>query len=52
MTRAANDPSVFTIMENAPTRAFFWLKVHTSAFTFHIETLLRHYAKPALTHGK
>ena len=41
---AADDPSVsksvFTIMEKAPTRAFFWLKVPTSAFTF--KTLLRH----------
>ena len=25
-TRAANDPSVFTIMEKASTRAFSWLK--------------------------
>ena len=33
---------VFTIMEKAPTRAFSWLKVPTSAFTF--KTLLRHYA--------
>ena len=35
-TRAANDPSVFMIMEKAPTptRAFSWLKVPTSAFTF------------------
>ena len=44
--RAANDPSVFTIMEKAPTGAFSWLKVPTSAFTF--KTLLRHYAKQAL----
>ena len=35
--------SVFTITEKAPTRAFSWLK----AFTF--KTLLRHYAKWALT---
>ena len=45
------DPSVsqpvFTIMEKAPTRAFSWLKVPTSAFT--LKTLLRHYAKRALT---
>ena len=34
--RAANDPSVFTIMEKM------------SAFTF--KTLLRHYAKQVLTH--
>ena len=38
---------VFTITEKAPTRAFFLLKVPTSAFTF--KTLLRHYAKRALT---
>ena len=36
-----------TITEKAPTRAFSWLKVPTSAFTF--KTLLRHYAKRALT---
>ena len=46
--RAANDPWVFTIITvNAPTRAFSWLKVPTSAFTF--KTLLRHYAKHTLT---
>ena len=28
-TSAANDPSVFTITEKAPTRAFSWLKVPT-----------------------
>ena len=32
--RAANDPSVFTIREKAPTRAFSWLKAPTSTFTF------------------
>ena len=37
---------VFTITDKAPTRAFSWLKVPTSAFTF--KTLLRHYAKLAL----
>ena len=36
-----------TITEKAPTRAFSWLKAPTSAFTF--KTLLRHYAKQALT---
>ena len=36
-----------TITEKAPTRAFSWLKAPTSAFTF--QTLLRHYAKRALT---
>ena len=35
------------ITENAPTRAFSWLKAATTAFTF--KTLLRHYAKQALT---
>ena len=35
------------ITEKAPTRAFSWLKAPTSAFTF--KTLLRHYAKRALT---
>ena len=45
--RAVNDPSVFTIMERASTRAFSWLKVPTTAFIF--KTLLRHYAKRALT---
>ena len=45
------DPSVpqpvFAITEKAPTRAFSWLKAPTSAFT--CKTLLRHYAKQALT---
>ena len=36
-----------TITEKAPSRAFSWLKAPTSAFTF--KTLLRHYAKRALT---
>ena len=50
--RASNEgyPNVredFTITEKAPTRAFSWLKAPTSAFTF--KTLLRHYAKRALT---
>ena len=31
--RAANDPSVFTITEKAPTRAFSWLKAYSSSFT-------------------
>ena len=50
-SRAANTKQtigeVFTIMEKAPTRAFSWLKAPTRAFTF--KTLLRHYAKQALT---
>ena len=37
----------FTIMEKAPARVFSWLKAPTSTFTF--KTLLRHYAKRALT---
>ena len=36
-----------TITEKDPTRAFSWLKVATTAFTF--KNLLRHYAKQALT---
>ena len=38
----------FVITEKAPTRAFSWLKAATTAFTFN-KTLLRHYAKRALT---
>ena len=45
-SRAANDPSVFTITEKAPNRAFSCLKAPTSAFTF--KTILRHFAKWAL----
>ena len=37
----------FVITEKAPTRAFSWLKVATTACT--LKTLLRHYAKQALT---
>ena len=48
--RTANDPSVFTIMEKAPTRAFSWLQVPNSAFM--VKTLLGQCAKWALTHGK
>ena len=39
----------FTITEEAPTRAFLWLRAPNSIFTF--KTLLRHYCKQALTHG-
>ena len=42
-----NVPEDFTITEKAPTRAFSWFKAATTAFTF--KTLLRHYAKRALT---
>ena len=38
---------MLVITEKAPTRAFSWLKAATTAFTF--KTLLRHYAKRALT---
>ena len=48
---AADNPSVsqsvFKITEKVPSRAFSWLKALTSTFTF--STLLRHYAKRALT---
>ena len=37
----------FVSTEKAPTRAFSWLKAATTAFSF--KTLLRHYAKRALT---
>ena len=40
-------PSEGSYTEKAPTRAFSWLKAATTAFTF--KTLLRHYAKWALT---
>ena len=45
--RSIGSITVCTITEKAPTRAFSWLKAPTSAFTF--KTLLRHYAKRALT---
>ena len=38
---------MFVSTEKDPTRAFSWLKAATTAFTF--KTLLRHYAKQALT---
>ena len=51
---AADDPSVsqsvYTITEKAPTRAFSWLKAPPRSFP--LKTLLRHYAKRALTHSK
>ena len=48
LSRAATKrQEIFTITEKAPIRAFSWLKAPTSAFTF--KTLLRHYAKWALT---
>ena len=37
----------FVITEKAPTSVFSWLKAASTAFTF--KTLLRHYAKRALT---
>ena len=49
VTTSASKSSIrrFVITEKAPTRAFSWLKAATTAFTF--KTLLRHYAKRALT---
>ena len=41
---------VFTMLEKAPARAFFWCKVVTTAFTF--TNLLLNHAKCSLTHGK
>ena len=46
-TNAVKRSIGFTITEKAPTRTFSSLKAPTSAFTF--KTLLRHYAKRALT---
>ena len=34
VSRAANDPSVFTITEKAPTMTLSWLTAPTSIFTF------------------
>ena len=45
--RSIGSTTSCTITEKAPTRAFSWLKAATTAFTF--KTLLRHYAKRALT---
>ena len=47
LIRASNEE--FTVTEKGPSRAFSWLKVPTSTFTF--KTLLIHYAKQALTHS-
>ena len=41
---------VFAITEKAPTRAFYWLKVPSSALPF--QKLLRHHAKTREIHGK
>ena len=38
----------FTITEEAPTRAFPWMKAPTGGFTY--KKLLRHYVKQTLTH--
>ena len=51
-SRASNEgyprvPEDFIITEKAPSRAFSWLEVSTSDFTFKM-LLLRHYAKRAL----
>ena len=34
--RAANEPSIFTITDKIPIRAFSWWKTPSSAFMFHI----------------
>ena len=49
LTISASKRSIrrLVITEQAPTRAFSWLKAATTALTF--KTLLRHYAKRALT---
>ena len=39
--RAANDASVLTNTENAPTRAFSWFKAQTSAFTFKTLSIMK-----------
>ena len=44
---SAADRLIETNTEKRPTRSFSWLKAPTSPFTF--KTLLRHYAKQALT---
>ena len=44
-TKVLKDFTIIT--EKARTRAFSWLKAATTAFTF--KTLIRHYAKQALT---
>ena len=52
-TRAANDPSVFTITEKAPTRPSPGWK-HTQALSLpHLrKTLIKNYAKCMVTYGK
>ena len=47
VTRAANGPLVFTIMQKSHSRAFSWLKAPTSGYAF--ETLLRHIGIGTLT---
>ena len=47
VNRSISSTTGCTITEKARTRAFSWLKAATTAFTF--KTLLRHYAKRALT---
>ena len=43
-------PKVLQVVDVSRSRAFSWLTAATSAFT--LKTLLRHYAKWALSHGK
>ena len=47
VTSAADDASVSQLVFTITEKAFSWLKVPTSAFTF--KTQLRHYAKQMLT---
>ena len=47
VNRSIGSTTGCTITEKAPTRAFSWLKAAATAFT--LKTLLRHYAKLALT---
>ena len=51
-TNLRYDNAMFYNQEEGPylARAFSWLKGPTSTFT--LKTLLRHYAKQALNHGK
>ena len=48
--RAANDPSVVTIIKKAPTKVFSWLKAPSSAFTS--KTLFRHLGRWTLTSSR
>ena len=47
VSTSTSKSSIRRFTEKTPTRAFSWFKAATTAFTF--KTLLRHYAKRALT---